>query len=348
MRKIIFFLLVVIVALLILIFLKLSDNLIFDYSRKAAQILETKRGLLPGAEIQTLNFAGAELESLNTIVWRDISSLFIVKRANNFLSGQNFTIVVNKLELILTNLFEKKFMLIANGLSISPSGQTTPIDGKTGKHQEGLEKGKLKIIFDFDFLSPGTVRTQICELLKKIGTIVLDGITIIPLDFSCISSFIINNELVRAMITTRRDSEGYYILVVNKEFFNTIAWLMADDLTDAETTVLSMNPFRTPKLLRIMNDAKKESEKYKENKGIPEDAYRHVLWSYLLSMEFGYAFSKYVTDAHEEGDNTNTEAEHQMDYNNNAVGRQYALNQYKRNEILERLLRDPKVIRSAQ
>ena len=83
----------------------------------------------------------------------------------------------------------------------------------------------------------------------------------VPLNFSGISSFTINNELVKAMITTRRDSEGYYILVVNKEFFNTIAWLMADNLTDAESTVLSMYPFRTPKLLRIMNDAKKESEK---------------------------------------------------------------------------------------
>lgn len=123
---------------------------------------------------------------------------------------------------------------------------------------------------------------------------------------------------------------------------------MADNITDAEATLLSVNAVRLPKLLNIMNDAKRESERYKNVDGIPEDAYRHVLWSYLLTKEYGPEFSKAVTDAHEEGDNTNTEAEHKMDYNNNKIGREYAARQYKRNEILEHLLRDDRVIREAK
>ena len=147
------------------------------------------------------------------------------------------------------------------------------------------------------------------------------------------------------MITTIRDNHGYYRLMVNKEFFKSAAWLMAENLTDAESDLLSLSPFKVPELLKIMHYARQESEKYKKDKNIPEDAYRHVLWSFLLTKKYGPVFAKKVTDAHEIGDDTNTEADHRMDYNNNEVGRRYALENYKKNEILYRLLNDPAVIR---
>ena len=78
---------------------------------------------------------------------------------------------------------------------------------------------------------------------------------------------------------------------------------------------------------------------------VPEDAYRHVLWSYLLTQEFDAEFAEKVTDAHEIGSTTNTEAEHRMDYNNNAVGRRYAAEGVAEPEVLSRVRRDPAVIR---
>jgi len=41
-----------------------------------------------------------------------------------------------------------------------------------------------------------------------------------------------------------------------------------------------------------------------------------------------------ITDAHENGDDVNTETDHRMGYNSNAVGRLYALENYKRSELL--------------
>ena len=95
-----------------------------------------------------------------------------------------------------------------------------------------------------------------------------------------------------------------------------------------------------------MTYARKETEKYGKLKAIPEDAYRHVLWSYLLTKRFGPVFARHVTDAHEEGDPTDTAADHIMDYHNNAIGRQYALKHYRKDEILDRVLSDPNVIRT--
>jgi len=53
----------------------------------------------------------------------------------------------------------------------------------------------------------------------------------------------------------------------------------------------------------------------------PDDAYRHVYWSWLLTREFGAAFAERVTDAHEEGTTYEYgEAARRMDLRNNALG----------------------------
>jgi len=345
MTKSIFSLLVILILLLIPAGLKFSDSLIYNYSLKTTHLLKTNQ-YFPGIKIQDLDFKTAELSSLDSITWKNITSQIIVR--NKTFSDQTLVVHIQSMELILSDIMGKNFILIANGLTISPPYQNASLEKISKNHLNRLEKGRLRIDFRFNFLRPDTTLEQIRDLMKKIGTIADTGKTLIPINFSGIGSFTIGTELVKAMITAKRDTNGYYSLVVNKEFFNTIAWLMADDLTEAEATLLSVNPFKVPKLLEIMNIAKKESEKFKNNKGIPEDAYRHVLWSYLLTREYGPIFSKEITDAHEEGDDTNTQADHRMDYNNNEVGRNYALEQYKQNEILNRLLNDPNVIRVAQ
>jgi uncharacterized protein DUF6973 len=345
MNKIIFSLFAILLILLIPASLRFSDKLIFNFSLMTTEELKSNQ-YFPGISIQSLDFATAQLSSLNSIAWQDIKSQIIVK--NKLVSDQTFVVQIQRLQLILSDIIGKKFSLIANGLTVHPQNQNSSQEKIAGKQLNRLEKTRLRIDFVFDFLRPGTTRAQINDLIKKLGTIADTGKTVIPINFSGIASFTIGTELVKAMITAKRDTEGYYTLVVNKEFFETIAWLMADDLTEAEATLLSINPLKVPELLSIMNIAKKESEKFKDNKEIPEDAYRHVLWSYLLTRKYGPVFSKKITDAHEQGDDTNTETEHRMDYNNNEVGRKYALKQYKRNEILDRLLNDPHIIRAAQ
>ena len=280
---------------------------------------------------------------MDTITWQDISSQIIVDKKR--FSGAPWVVHIESLDLIFSDIIGEKFILIANGLS---AGQSPSLEGTAGEHLNRIEKARLRVDFEFDLLRPAAAYAQISDLIKRISTLAHTGKTIVPIKFSGIGSFAIGTELVKAMIKSKQNAQGEYTLVVNKEFFKTTAWLMADDLTDAMAALLSVNPVQVPKLLKIMNTAKKESEKFKAVDGIPEDAYRHVLWSYLLAQEYGPVFAKQITDAHEQGDDTNTKAEHQMDYNNNEVGRNYALKQYKRHEILNRLLNDPNIIRVAQ
>ncbi len=333
---------VIIFILLIPATYKFIDTAILKYSAIGAQTLENK-GYIAGVKIQDLNFGNAELDSLNTIRWTDINSKIAVKKKNQYISNQEFTVHVSQLTFRLINFFEKKILITAIGLEIFPPNEVAT---DQARYSEGVQNGKFSVAFEFDYFKPHTAKEQLNALVKSLATIISDGKTRIPIDFSCISFFTLNNEPAKAKITTMHDNQGYYRLVANKEFFKTMAWHSGDNITDAEAQVLALNPFKLPRLLKIMGDARVESERYKRNPAVPEDAYRHVLWSYLLTKEYGPEFAKIVTDSHEEGDMTNTEAEHRMDYANNTIGREYALNNYNQNEVLRRLLNDSRVVRS--
>ena len=119
------------------------------------------------------------------------------------------------------------------------------------------------------------------------------------------------------------------------------------DLTEAEIAIIHRYPEEAPKIAQITKYAKdKSKEARRRDPRVPEDAYRHVLWSYLLTKEFGPELAKEITDAHELGVTGNTPRERRRDINNNEVGRRYALEGYTEDNILERVMRDPKVIRT--
>ena len=135
-------------------------------------------------------------------------------------------------------------------------------------------------------------------------------------------------------------------LVLNKNDLRSVAVYFDEPLYDTEVDVVSEHPFRASRLMEIRDKAQKESRRArKRDSSVPEDAYRHVLWSYLLTKEYGPEFAEKVTDAHELGASDNTEADHRMDYNNNKIGRSYALRGEKESNLLDNVRTDPKVIR---
>lgn len=143
--------------------------------------------------------------------------------------------------------------------------------------------------------------------------------------------------------TIRRDKMTF--LQMDKESLLSIIGNSVEDLTDAEVQVLADYPLRAASLLRIQKYAKNQAAKLAVQPNFPEDAYRHVLWNFLLTNEFNEAFAKEVTDAHEIGAESNSEFDHKMDYNNNALGRKYAKQGIKEADVQQRVLTDPNIIR---
>ncbi|HQH25772.1 MAG TPA: hypothetical protein PLP17_00120, partial [Oligoflexia bacterium] len=116
--------------------------------------------------------------------------------------------------------------------------------------------------------------------------------------------------------------------------------------TIAELKMAAEYPFRAPRLFALQQQATAQAKsEYSRDPQVPEDAYRHVLWSYLLTKEFGPEFAELVTDAHEDTAYAEGSGDAQMDLKNNAVGRKYALANLPETLVLSRVRTDPQVIK---
>lgn len=118
-------------------------------------------------------------------------------------------------------------------------------------------------------------------------------------------------------------------------------------LTGEEVRLLARHPVDAPRLLVLRDHASRTAQSaWKKDRSVPRDAYRHVLWSYLLTKAFGPRFAREVTDAHEVGRTGNTPAERRMDHHNNRVGERWAAEGVAEGSILDRVRRDPGVVRT--
>ena len=154
----------------------------------------------------------------------------------------------------------------------------------------------------------------------------------------------VNDNTAQAYLYTVRGPQGVALRFEEQDIRN-----MADtfelELSDEEVEIIARYPVRAPLIMRITSDAKETSERARRrDRSVPEDAYRHVLWSYLLTQKFGPDFAEQVTDAHETLP-TNTAAERRMDFHNNRVGRDYAERGVPRERILWYVKSNPEVIR---
>jgi hypothetical protein len=116
--------------------------------------------------------------------------------------------------------------------------------------------------------------------------------------------------------------------------------------SEPQKQIVQANPDRAAKIAEISYYAKSTAKQAHEiNPVVPEDAYRHVLWSYLLTKEFGSKIAKEITDSYEAFEFTDSDADHRMDFNNNEIGRRYYLEGVTQENIPERVINDPAVIR---
>jgi len=347
MRKIIFVLVIIVLILSVMAAWTMLNKNLSRYSLSLAQTMIAGK-TVKGVTVHHINIGHAQAQFPDTLVWKKIE---VILEASNKtgVSNQRFKATIPQLNIQISDFFENLFILSVPRIDItSAPGQPDRQIASEQIRFHRLEKGRFEMRFKFDFFHPFTAKDQVTSLMYNVASLFSDGNTAIPVNFSGILHFEMIDDTVLARIYTKHRSDGYYALQINEEFFQTMAWYNTLNMTDAEARLLSENPFRMPQLIRIMDEAKNESQRAANARTVPEDAYRHVLWSYLLTQAYGPDFAKQVTDAHEIGDSTNTEADHQMDYNNNAIGRQYALDNVKKHEILRRLLNDKNVIRKAQ
>ncbi|PQJ29798.1 hypothetical protein BSZ32_15800 [Rubritalea profundi] len=151
---------------------------------------------------------------------------------------------------------------------------------------------------------------------------------------------------VDALLYTERLDGGVRRLRFKREDLQQIVEKADVRISDEMLDILSEYPLRAPVIILISHKAKQDAEaKKKQEYSYPDDAFRHINWSYQLTKLFGPEFAKRVTDSHETLDG-NTVNERLMDFHNNAVARALVADGVKVEALEEIILSDPRVIRS--
>lgn len=194
---------------------------------------------------------------------------------------------------------------------------------------------------------PDLLRLRMGRIFSEVYRILEDGRTRVPIKLSGRIHAQIFGKEEEVRIWLIHEGEEYR-LVMNPDDLKRIAGSYVEKVSDPEIEVLARYPLLAPKALRLTDRARDISrEAHRQDPNVPEDAFRHVWWSYHLTKAFGPEFSKELTDAHELGSITNTEADHVMDYRNNQIGSDYALQGYSEESLLVRTMTDPEVFQFA-
>jgi hypothetical protein len=309
----------------------------FIADRASREVLAylTAQGRNLGLDILRADFDSARPDSFSSVVWRNFAMNFHLFKGSVPDVSRTYTLRLEEARLAL-DVPSKTLTLSGRGIQVASSS-------------EGAESGRLAgdaltVRFRTEVLDPPTVARKVrAEAGRALEEVLKSNRTSVPVEFTGRTTFRIGRISAEAGLRMEQGTGGS-VLVMDKGDLRRISGSLQEKLTDAEIELLSANPVQAPQLLRVKERAQEESTRaHRANASIPEDAYRHVLWSYLLARDHGGDFAKKVTDAHE-ANPANTDTDRRMDTTNNAIGRRYAAEGLEESQLLGRVLADPDIV----
>lgn len=205
----------------------------------------------------------------------------------------------------------------------------------------------------FDRLTNGFLHIEGLPLLAPRQAVleVLDGLEDLFIDNALVGNFEFSGDvLIRirdvtfpARLYTERQGE-LFRLRFNRSDLEAMVETAGVDLSPEQIEIVSLYPIRVPFLIDVTRQARRLSSDFFPQDFWYRDALRHISWSYLLTREFGPEFALEVTDAQETKPG-NTPNERAMDFHNNAIGRRFAANGTRLQQLPPLVRSHPDVIR---
>lgn len=311
---------------------------------------------IPNVKYTRPVFGSVGFSGPKAITWSDITADATIVRDEVLRKTEKISVKVDKFTIAMEGPPKRAFLFRIKGLSADVVRKTAGVTSPGSQNATNrVEGGDLQLSIKFDVMTRTGIRAKMDDLSRELKRFFKEGITKIPIQFSGDQKFILKGKPYTMMVRVEQEN-GEYRLVMDEEsleqFGNAISGI---SVTEGDRSVLARNPLRMPQLLRLRDKAETMASLAREkDPAIPEDAYRHVLWSYLLTKAYGEGFAKEVGDAHESGLDSEEAKEkgrkklraaQYQDFNNNAVGRSYALKGYPESNILHLVQTDPDVIR---
>lgn len=306
-----------------------------------------------GIILQNALFSSVDYALPASIALKDIYIDGVVAESDIFAKKERLVIHIDRIDLMPENIFRQTFLIKINGLSVVPSSDK--IFKLSNREISGarLEIDELDLRIQLSSFNPEYIYNQLMDLARAIITFLEEGRTALSVDLSGNILFTYKNRLSQTRLRVFTEKEGgESVLIVYRDDIRDLCDTMGVSLRNEEIAVIYRYPMRLLKLIKIHDYARDmASKKHEARHGFPEKAYGHILWSYLLTKNYGEQFAEELATAHEAhaereepGRRDELEANKLINLNNNAVGRRYALSGYTEESIEGRMLKDTEVL----
>ena len=291
-----------------------------------------------GIVVDDFNYSSIQLNSFNSIVIQDIELEFHLNK--KMYGKESFSARFNSASIVIrfADFNNPSFFFTFNNFSLFIEPDENLDKKPFGKLENGCVKSRIPLYLKHPEESAN-------EILTEIKTLFNENKTPLDLDIQVDVLLVIDEKEVKVSLYTEHKDGITYIKFNDKDILEASKRFDLD-LAEKEAEIISNYPSKVPTMIKITRDAKRLSEFEKgKDQSFPEDAYRHIYWSYHLARELGADLAKEITDAHETVPG-NTPQERKMDYHNNDVGRKYACTNMSEEEIKNIVENSNEVIRS--
>lgn len=293
-----------------------------------------------GTELQDVTFARASFDGLGAIRCDEVTGRVQVERLDDAGELRPITIAFRAATFVVDagSPWSDRATVTVTGGEARLLG---PSHAPTGEELVDL---RARVDFSFSWWHPSAAALALQDEARRL---MHEGRTLLPLELHAIARFTVRSKPQQVTVRAEREGTDGTRILLNRADVEELSRAYLYPLTATEIDLVARNPHRAPALLRLSEKASRAAlAELARDRKFPHDAYRHVYWSWLLTHEFGAAFSEEVTNAHEIGATYEIGAENRdMDFQNNAVGRAYALAHVPESELVRRVLSDPAVIR---
>lgn len=291
-----------------------------------------------GIIIENFNYSNVRLNSYNSVAITKIDLDFYLNKKMYGKESFHAQFDANAVTVRFADFNNPSFFFTLKDFSVFIEPDDSEVTKPFGKLENGYLKSRLPLYLK-------TPEESSKEILTEVKTLFHENKTPIDLEINVNVLLGMDQKEVEVGLYTER-KEGLTYLKFDDDDIMAAAKSFDLDLAEKEAAIIAEYPSKVPAMIKITRDAKRLSkmEKAKDH-SFPEDAYRHIYWSYNLTKAFGPDLAKEITDAHETTPG-NTKQERLMDFHNNEVGRIYADETLTIEVIKQRVLQSSEIIRT--
>jgi len=292
-----------------------------------------------GITIKQFDYNKVRLHSLNSFLVSDVDVHFDVEK--EIYGKKSFSAEFSSESVILriANLNDPMIRLTLKEFDLYIQSNEENPDRPFGKFENAYWRSETPIrLYD----------------VKESGELIIDRLTTlfqensIPdhIEFHGDALLNLDRQDIKVRLFTEQFDNRTYLRLDKDDILKASDEFLDTDVSESEAELISQYPARALHILKITRDAWSLSQREKSKReDFPDDAFKHIYWSYHLTKTFGPDFAKEITDAHETLPN-NTPQQRKMDFHNNEIGRAIASEDLSVDDLKRIVLNSPEIIRS--